>query len=217
MAEARERPPTESQPRPDLDESAAPDFDREALRAISQGDSSAFASLVRRHGPPLFALLARLLRDEHAAEDAVQESFVKAWKALSKFDASRPFFPWLRTIGVNTALNEIQRRRRQPVVDDAQEILSRMPAPQSSEERLQRRELVEMVEDELTKLPPEWEAVFRLRVQEELSYAEIAETLQVPMGTVMSRLSRARHSLARALRTRLEPSAIEFGEEEDDD
>ncbi|HKI84701.1 MAG TPA: sigma-70 family RNA polymerase sigma factor, partial [Candidatus Krumholzibacteria bacterium] len=198
-------------------ESETHELDREALSAIRQGDSSAFASLVRRHGPPLHALLSRMLRDEHEAQDLVQESFVKAWKALAKFDSTRAFFPWLRTIGVNTALDAIERRRRQPVAENSEEILNQLPAPQDSEEGLQRRELVEVVEEELSELSGEFATVFRLRVQEELSYAEIAQTLQIPLGTVMSRLARARLQLAQALRSRLGTDLLQALQEGDDD
>lgn len=217
MARVPESPPSKARPARVSDESETQQLDREALRAIRLGDSSAFASLVRRHGPPLHALLSRMLRDEQAAQDAVQESFVKAWKALASFDSSRAFFPWLRTIGVNTALDEIERKRRQPVAENSEEILIRMPAQQDSEEGLHRRELMEMVEEELSKMPCEFEAVFRLRVQEDLSYAEIAQTLRIPAGTVMSRLARARLQLAQALRSRLAPDALHALQEGDDD
>jgi RNA polymerase sigma-70 factor (ECF subfamily) len=217
MARAPQSPPSKSRTRLAGDESETQQLDREALRAVRLGDSSAFASLVKRHGPPLYALLVRMLRDEQTAQDAVQESFVKAWKALEGFDASRPFFPWLRMIGVRCALDEIERTRRQPVAEHSEEILAQMPAPQDSEEGLHGRELVELVEEELSKMSCEFEAVFRLRVQEELSYAEIAQTLQVPLGTVMSRLARARLQLAQALRSRLEPDMLHALKEDDDD
>jgi len=217
MARPPESPPSRARPDRASNESETHQLDREALRAIRLGDSSAFASLVKRHGPPLHALLSRMLRDEHEAQDLVQESFVKAWKALAKFDSTRAFFPWLRTIGVNTALDEIERRRRQPFAGNSQEILTELPARQDSEEDLQRRELVEVVEEELGKMSGEFEAVFRLRVQEELSYAEIAQTLQIPLGTVMSRLARARLQLAQALRSRLGTEALHAPQEDDDD
>lgn len=217
MARAPQSPPSKSRSRPVGDESETQQLDREALRAVRLGDSSAFASLVKRHGPALHALLVRMLRDDQAAQDAVQESFVKAWKALDGFDSSRAFFPWLRTIGVRTALDEIERTRRQPLAEHSEEILSQLPAPEDSEEKLRRRELIEVVEEELSKLSGEYEAVFRLRVQEELSYAEIANTLQIPLGTVMSRLARARLHLAQALSSRLEPDMLRALKEDDDD
>lgn len=199
MSEARE--PAEGNARPEEEDGR----DREALRAIRDGERKAYAGIVRRHGPRLHRILARMLRDEDAAEDLLQEVFVSAWRALPRFDASRSLHPWLRRIAVNAALDELGRRKRRAEHEDSEELLLRMASPRSTDARLGERELIEAVEMALTSLPPEWAAVFRLRVQEELSYAEIAETLEIPVGSVMSRLSRARARLAGLLAEHLGP------------
>jgi len=199
MAEAREREAWDEEREAELQ------LDRRALREIREGRTQAFAEIVRRHGPPLHRVLARMLRDEHLAEDLLQEVFVKAWRSLPRFDATRALHPWLRKIAVNTALDELAKRRRRDEIDDSEELLSRLISSQDAESGLRERELSERVELMLMALPEEWAVVFRLRVQEELSYAEIAETLEIPIGSVMSRLSRARARLASALAEELGP------------
>ncbi len=193
MAEARE---SEAQ---FAEREAEQKLDREALRAIRRGQQDAFAGIVRRHGPPLYRLLARMLRDDHAAEDLLQEVFVKAWRALPRFDATRALHPWLRKIAVNAALDELARRKKRGEMENAEELLAQIPDSRDTGAELRERELSEAVDAALTTLAPEWAVVFRLRVQEELSYAEIAESLEIPIGSVMSRLSRARARLASIL------------------
>jgi len=174
--------------------------DRRALRALRSGETSAYAEIVRRHGPGLHRLLARMLRDEHTAEDLLQEVFVKAWRALDQFDPSRPLFPWLRTIAIHAALNEMRKKRRRREVSDPDKVLPFLASTARSEGSVEFRELQEAVEAAIEGLPPAWSAVFRLRIQEQLGYVEIAQALDIPLGSVMSSLSRARLRVTRQLR-----------------
>ena len=175
-------------------------LDRRDLSAAREGDDFAYARIVRRHGPTLYRVLARMLRDEHAAEDSLQEVFVKAWRSLDRFDLNRPLFPWLRTIAVRSALNEMRRRKRHREISDPDDVLPLLADTARTDQPVTERELREAVESALQTLPPLWVAVFRLRVQEQLGYVEIAQALEIPLGTVMSSLSRARVRLARQLR-----------------
>jgi len=174
-------------------------LDIDDIRRIRGGDAEAYAPIVRRHLPRLRALMYRFFRNGDDADDMSQAALVRAYERLEGFDQSRPFFPWLRKIAVNLALHEIERRRRQAGSTEAETELERAVADGASDRSTDESELVECTQRELDRMPPNWAAVFRLRAFEELSYAEIAQTLGIPMGTVMSRLARARARLAEAL------------------
>ncbi len=171
--------------------------DVEWVRSVRQGDTSAYAYLVDRHGPVLHRTLRRFFRDDADVEDVLQEALVRAFKNLDRYDPTREFYPWLRKIAVNLALNELDKRKRRHEVSD--EALAERASGANSDADLRAREVQTAVDRALDDLPPAWAAVFRLRNFEELSYAEIAATLDVPMGTVMSQLARARARLAEAL------------------
>ena len=175
------------------------------VRQVRAGDNEAFARLVRRHGPELHRVLMRFLKNDEDVGDLLQEVFVKAYGALDRYDPTLPFFPWIRKIAVNSALNELDKRKRRGEALDPELALQAMPAAERSDAAVRERELVEAVEQGLDELPPEWAAVFRLRAQEGLSYAEIADALDMPLGSVMSRLARARARLAEQLRDRYGP------------
>jgi RNA polymerase sigma-70 factor (ECF subfamily) len=175
------------------------------IREVRGGQAEAFGHLVDRYAPPLHGLLRRFLRSDEDVEDLLQESFVRAFQALERYDATRPFYPWLRRIAVNAALNELEKRRTRREVDDPDIAMEQIHATERSDQAVQGREITEAVEEVLEEMPPGWAAVFRLRTAEELSYAEIAATLDVPVGTVMSRLARARTRLAEALAGRFGP------------
>jgi RNA polymerase sigma-70 factor (ECF subfamily) len=169
--------------------------ERLAARAAN-GDRAAFETLVARHRQAVYRLCWSATGNPADADDAAQETFVRLFRSLSSYDASRPFAPWLRRIAWNTSLS--LRRDGQAGVprvseEEVPEIADPSPGP---EEAAQRRQESERVEGALAGLPPELRAVLVLRAVEGLSYAEIAESTGVPAGTVMSRLSRARTRLA---------------------
>jgi RNA polymerase sigma-70 factor (ECF subfamily) len=173
--------------------------DAAAIAAVRAGEPDAFGPLVARHLPRLHGLLRRFFASAADVDDLTQAAFVRAYEQLDRFDVARPFYPWLRKIAVNLALHELERRRRRREVEDPDPTLGRLLDPALVDGELRERELVAVVSAELARLPPQWAAVFRLRVFEELSYAEIAEALGIPIGTVMSSLARARLRLAERL------------------
>lgn len=175
------------------------------IRQVRAGDVEAFGNLVDAHAPRLHGLLRRFLRDDDDVADIAQEALVRAFHSLDRYDATRPFYPWLRRIAVNLALNELAKRKVRQPVDAADEVLLQLPDHAPADAPLQQRELGEAVDEALRALPAEWAAVFRLRVHEDMSYAEIADALDIPIGSVMSRLSRARARLAQALAARFGP------------
>jgi RNA polymerase sigma-70 factor (ECF subfamily) len=172
------------------------------VRAVRGGDVDAYGKLVDRYSPRLHALLCRFLRDRDDVDDVLQEALVRAYRNLDRYDAGYAFYPWLRKIAVNLALNELQKRKRQASDEEAQRELERMESPRRTDRALEQRELHEALAAALEEIPPEWAVVFRLRTYEELSYAEIAQTLSCPIGTVMSQLARARARVARRLADR---------------
>jgi RNA polymerase sigma-70 factor (ECF subfamily) len=185
---------TESAPR--RDEDSAPE-DRELVLRARQGDRAAFGLLVRRHQRRIHGLGVRLLRDRDDADDLVQETFVRAWRALERFDPERPLLPWLYRIATNRAMSLLEIRRRRPAEELTEAVADPGPSPQEDAER---RRLHREVRREVDRLPEEQRVVLILRAAEDLSYREIAEVLGVPIGTVMSRLSRARETLRKKVR-----------------
>jgi RNA polymerase sigma-70 factor (ECF subfamily) len=169
------------------------------LRKAQGGNLFAFEEIVKRYERRVYATALRIARRHDVADDVAQEAFLRAWQALSSFDLARPFGPWVCRITANLALNRV----RSP--ESREEGLGEGHAEQKdpAEDPLARvldAEASEVLERALAGLPVEQRTVLTLRVTEEMSYKEIAEALDVPMGTVMSRLARAREKLAEALR-----------------
>jgi len=164
------------------------------------GDTVAFGELVRRYQKPVFRIVLRMVKSLDDADDLTQDTFVRALRGLKTFKEEYDFHPWLYRIAVNQAINFLNKRKRQAAVDleDVPEgDIKTGPEPESPIQAASRAELLDRVEGALERLPDEQRAVFLLRVQEGLSYEEIARTMNTPKGTVMSRLARARMALRR--------------------
>ena len=186
------------------------DPDREAIEAFRAGDPAAFDRLVRRHQDRIHRLARRLLSDAEAALDAAQETFVKAWRALDRFEGQARFSTWLTRIAINQCRNELRRRRTvkhtRPLSLDATANGTETPRREllpSSEpqswEMARGREVDSAIREALGRLEPEAREVLLLREVEDLSYEDMADVLDVPVGTVRSRLHRARAELRRRL------------------
>jgi RNA polymerase sigma-70 factor, ECF subfamily len=172
--------------------------DAALVRKAQQGDMDAFEGLVRKYQQRVYALCRRLTGAHQSADDLAQETFIKAYFALARFDAEWPLYPWLRRIALNTGLNYLKSRRRERPLDEAALGPRRMPfSPPADgpEERLERAEFEARFERAVASLPSDQRSVFVLRFHEGLSYDEISRALDVPVGTVMSRLNRARQRL----------------------
>ncbi len=166
--------------------------DRELVLLARNGDREAFGRLVRRHQSRVFALGIRYFRNAADADDLVQETFLRAWRALGRFDVDRPLVPWLMRIGANWALTQLETRKRHGDEELDESIQWKGPSPEAD---VDRTRLYEAVNRAVDALPEEQRVVLHLRITEGLSYREIAEALAWPIGTVMSRLSRARETL----------------------
>jgi RNA polymerase sigma-70 factor (ECF subfamily) len=167
-------------------------------RAI-HGDANAFGSLLRCHEKQAFNVALRLLGNRQDAEDATQEGFFRAYRSMDTFDADRPFAPWLKKIVVNVCLNRMEKRETLPLEDDSK-VVAHDYEPET--ESLDR-ERSKQIRAALTALPLHYRAVIELRHFNDLSYAEIAETLDRPLSDVKSDLFRARKLLAEKLKEAL--------------
>ena len=174
-------------------------------RAARAGDRAAFRRLVEMHMHAVHALGHRMLGSHDDADDVAQETFVRAYRALDRYDESYSFYTWLRTIATRVALNEIdKRKRRQTTGGESFETAAEVVAASGPDpcEQVAGEELAEAVQASLRTLPAEFRAVLALRTYEQMSYEEIATTLEIPIGTVMSRLNRARRLMREAWRRR---------------
>ena len=158
----------------------------------------AFETMVRMYQQRVYALCRRLTGAHQSADDLAQETFINAYFALDRFDAAWPLYPWLRKIAINAGLNYLKARGRERPLEDGSLGDRRTPAAAPAddpEERLERAEFRAKLEWAVESLPPDQKSVFVLRFEESLSYEEISRTLDLPLGTVMSRLNRARQKL----------------------
>jgi RNA polymerase sigma-70 factor (ECF subfamily) len=158
------------------------------------GNLFAYEELVRRYQRRVYAVAYRIVRRSDVADDVAQETFLRAYRAIGRFEVGRPFAPWVVRIAANLAINRKRspNEREQGLPEGHAETRSSSPSPL---DRLLDAEAASVLEQALDDLPEEQRVVFVLRVYEDLSYQEIAETLGISPGTVMSRLSRARTKL----------------------
>ena len=165
-----------------------------------QGDRRAFGELVRCHREGVINVVYRMCGDANLAEDAAQEAFIRAWKHLPNYRPQSPFRNWVYRIATNAAL-DVLRRERETVDVDALPIPSSGAGPEAV---VQEAERSARVKQAVLELPEASRTVLVLREYEGLSYKEIADTLGIPIGTVMSRLNYARNRLRESLAPCLE-------------
>ena len=169
------------------------------MQAAQAGDRTALEALLRRHHDRVLAVCRRLAGNEADALDATQEALVAIVLGLPRFDGRAAFSTWAYRVATNACLDELRRRRRRPTTgldDDLLEARSEAPAATDGIERLPDRLAIDAA---LARLPEELRVAVVLRDVGDLDYAEIAELLQIPPGTVRSRIARGRTLLARQL------------------
>ena len=182
--------------------------DQVLVERAQKGDSRAFELLVSKYQRRLTRLLFRFIKDEHEVHDVAQEAFIKAYRALPNFRGDSAFYTWLYRIAINTAKNFLVVNGRQPVIQgslatDEGELLDlteQMPDYRTPETDLLNREIIQTVDAAVAGLPEELRQAITLREMEGLSYEEIAQTMNCPIGTVRSRIFRAREVIAKELR-----------------
>jgi len=184
------------------------EIDRQLVARAQRGDKRAFELLVEKYQRKLARLLSRFIRDPAEVEDVTQEAFIKAYRALPAFRGDSAFYTWLYRIGINTAKNYLMAMgRRAPTsteveADEAEgfeegEQLRDINTPESV---LLSNEIAETVNSTIEKLPEELRIAIQLREIEGMSYEEIAKVMDCPIGTVRSRIFRAREAIAEQLR-----------------
>lgn len=166
--------------------------ERLLIQQARQGDEDAFASLYMAHAPRLYGLSLRMCQNEADAQDAVQEAMVKAWRNLPAFRFQSELGTWLYRIAMNCC-RDILRRRKKPAVsmETLQETGVEIPQEGFEERTVQRDELTRA----LAKMDDKYREIIILREIQGLSYEEVAQVLRLPVGTVRSRLNRARAQL----------------------
>ena len=170
--------------------------ERDLAQRAAQGDRDAFGGLVKCHQAGVYNVALRMLGECREAEDAAQETFLRAYRAIRTLDPQRPPGPWLKKIAVNVCLNLLERRETLHLDEEAT-----FPGPDPGpESQTITREQNRQIRAALLSLPPRFRAVIELRHFQELSYVEMAETLKQPLSNIKSDLFRARKLLAEKLR-----------------
>jgi len=188
------------------------DVDQQLVERVQRGDKEAFGLLVEKYQRKLARLVSRLVRDPSEVEDVTQEAFVKAYRALPSFRGDSAFYTWLYRIGINTAKNYlVAMGRRAPTsteVDaeeaegfESGELLRDISTPESL---LLSKEIAGTVNAAIDALPEELRSAIQLRELEGMSYEEIAKLMDCPVGTVRSRIFRAREAVAERLKPLLD-------------
>ncbi len=185
--------------------------DKELVLRARAGDRDAFAEIVRSYQRRIYAVAMRMTRRHEVADDITQDTFVRAYRSLSRFELGRPLQPWLTRIAVNLAINYLNgvAKRELPLSEDGAASSTRLPYVEplhaNPERALESEELAQDLERAVARLPLEQRTVFLLKVVEEMRYEEIAKLLGISEGTVMSRLSRARGRLKVMLAAHVAP------------
>ncbi len=178
------------------------ELDKELVLRVQQGDKSAFDLLVVKYQHRIIQLVNRYVKDPSEAQDVAQEAFIKAYRALGNFRGDSAFYTWLYRIAINTAKNYLVSRNRrysdyQVDVQEAEQVENapQLKALESPEYLLLNDEIVAVIKSAIEKLPEEMKTAIVLREFEGMSYEEIAQTMECPVGTVRSRIFRAREAI----------------------
>jgi len=182
------------------------DNDEILVARVKRGDKQAFNLLVAKYQYRIRGLIGRLVADPGEVEDLVQEAFIKAYRALGGFRGDSAFYTWLYRIAVNTAKHHLAGVARRPPMQDIDAAADAMRAPpprlvetNTPEAMLQNDQLVATIRRAMAALPDELRQALTLRELEGLSYEDIADALDCPIGTVRSRIFRAREAIQKAM------------------
>src|SRR6478672_13532138 len=177
-------------------------MDHELVARVQRGDSKAFDLLVRKYQHRIVALIGRYVSDWSECQDVAQEAFLRAYRAMGSFRGDAQFYTWLHRIAVNTAKNHLVAHGRRPPTDDIDaedaaqfESGIRLRDTDTPERELMRHEMEQTVVRAVESLPDELRSAITLREVDGLSYEEIAQRMECPIGTVRSRIFRAREAI----------------------
>jgi RNA polymerase sigma-70 factor (ECF subfamily) len=178
-------------------------FDEQHLiELLKQDPHTAFKRIIEEYQDRIFNLCIYMLHSREDAQEAAQDVFIKAYRSFKNFTPRASLYTWLYRISINTCIDYKRRHQEDFVADD--EATTKIASPEPSPEKLsESKEATTVVQKALESMTPDFKAVFVLREMEGLSYEEIAEVLQISIGTVKSRISRARDELRQLLRDKL--------------
>lgn len=189
-------------------------IDEKLVARAQKGDRTAFDLLVRKYQHKVAKLIARYVRDRREVEDVTQEAFIKAYRALRGFRGESAFYTWLYRIAVNTAKNYLESQGRRPPTTDVEvegaevaDLGERLREQATPERHLLTTEIADTVYRAIQRLPEDLRTAILLREIEGLSYEEIAQVMECPIGTVRSRIFRAREAIDKELKPLLERSS----------
>lgn len=181
---------------------AASDTDKQLVERVQQGDKRAFDLLVIKYQHKIISIISRFVKDNAEVHDVAQEAFIKAYRAIGNFRGDSAFYTWVYRIAINTAKNHLVSRGRRPPASDVDVDEAEFYAGgdglrdlASPENQLMRDQLEEVVYKAIQDLPEDLRTAVTLREMEGLSYEEIADVMACPVGTVRSRIFRARESI----------------------
>ena len=190
-------------------------MDRELVQRVQDGDSAAFDLLVRKYQHRIVALIGRYVADWSECQDVAQEAFLRAYRAIGNFRGDAQFYTWLHRIAVNTAKNHLVASNRRPPtgdidVADAEQYDAgiRLRDNDTPERELMRQQMEQTVMRAVEALPEELRTAITLREVEGMSYEEIAEKMDCPIGTVRSRIFRAREAIEQELKPLLDGDEV---------
>ena len=185
--------------------------DQQLVEKVQAGDKRAFDLLVLNYQAKILALVSRYVQDSHEVQDVTQEAFIKAYRALPRFRGDAAFYTWLYRIAINTAKNHLVSRGRRPPgtdveIEDAEyyEAGGALRDQENPENQLFRAELEEVVNTAIKELPDDLRAAVTLREFDGLSYEDIADIMDCPVGTVRSRIFRAREAIDTRVQAQLD-------------
>ena len=187
-------------------------IDQKLVEKAQKGDKQAFSILVEKYQLKLYRLISRMVRDQSEIEDIVQDSFIKAYRAINSFRGDSAFYTWLYRIGINTAKNHLVSLGRRPKAMDAVDIeeienfqdAQDLRSVETPETTLMNNQITATVNNAAESLPDELKQAFKLREMDGHSYEEISEMMGCPIGTVRSRIFRARDAIAEKLKPLIE-------------
>ncbi len=185
--------------------------DLELVERVKRGDKKAFDLLVLKYQQKVANLVSRYIKDSSEVFDVTQEAFIKAYRALPKFRGDSAFYTWLYRIAINTAKNHLAAKGRRPPSDDVEAMTAeqmdaggRLRDADTPERMLLKDEIARTIREAVEELPEDLRTAITLRELEGMSYDEIAQAMECPIGTVRSRIFRAREAIDKKLKPLLE-------------
>jgi len=183
------------------------EFVKSRIKQVRKGDQNAFGEIVELYKDKVFQLCFRMLGNSHEAEDTSQEAFIRAYINIERYNIDRKFSTWLYRIATNLCIDRIRKKKPDYYLDaevagtEGLTLYSQIPASQlAPDEEVSKIELQEIIQNEILKLPEKYRAVIVLKYIEELPLLEISKILDLPIGTVKTRIHRGREALRKQLR-----------------